>query len=57
MKNKKSITILMVAFTLASCQSYKRVPYLQSYESLTDKGYNRKIGKALSTATLQSSVE
>lgn len=25
MKNKKSITILMVAFTLASCQSYKRV--------------------------------
>ena len=24
MKNKKSITILMVAFTLASCQSYKR---------------------------------
>ena len=39
MKNKKSITILMVAFTLASCQSYKRVPYLQSYESLTDKGY------------------
>ena len=35
MKNKKSITILMVAFTLASCQSYKRVPYLQSYESLT----------------------
>lgn len=29
----------MVAFTLASCQSYKRVPYLQSYESLTDKGY------------------
>ena len=39
MKNKKSITILMVAFTLASCQSFKRVPYLQSYESLTDKGY------------------
>lgn len=39
MKNKKSITILMVAFTLASCQSYKRVPHLQSYESLTDKGY------------------
>ena len=39
MKNKKSITILMVAFTLASCQSYKRVPYLQSYEALTDKGY------------------
>ena len=39
MKNKKSITILMVAFTLASCQSYKIVPYLQSYESLTDKGY------------------
>lgn len=39
MKNKKSITILMVAFTLASCQSYKRVPYLQSYESLIDKGY------------------
>ena len=39
MKNKKSITILMVAFTLASCQSYKRVPYLQSYESLTDNGY------------------
>ncbi len=39
MKNKKSITILMVAFTLASCQSYKSVPYLQSYESLTDKGY------------------
>ena len=39
MKNKKSITILMVAFTLASCQSYKRVPYFQSYESLTDKGY------------------
>ena len=39
MKNKKSITILMVAFTLASCQSYKRVPYWQSYESLTDKGY------------------
>ena len=39
MKNKKSITILMVAFTLASCQSYKTVPYLQSYESLTDKGY------------------
>ncbi len=39
MKNKKSITILMVAFTLASCQSYKRVPYLQSYESLTDKSY------------------
>lgn len=39
MKNKKSITILMVAFTLASCQSYKRVPYLQSYESLTDKAY------------------
>ena len=39
MKNKKSITILMVAFTLASCQSYKRVPYLQSYESLRDKGY------------------
>ena len=29
----------MVAFTLASCQSYKKVPYLQSYESLTDKGY------------------
>ncbi len=24
MKNKKSITILMVAFTLASCQSYKK---------------------------------
>ncbi len=23
MKNKKTITILMVAFTLASCQSYK----------------------------------
>lgn len=41
MKNKKSITILMVAFTLASCQSYKRVPYLQSYESLTDKGYKK----------------
>lgn len=39
MKNKKSIAILMVAFTLASCQSYKRVPYLQSYESLTDKSY------------------
>ena len=39
MKNKKSITILMVAFTLASCQSYKRVPYVQSYESLTDMGY------------------
>ena len=39
MKNKKSITNLMVAFTLASCQSYIRVPYLQSYESLTDKGY------------------
>ena len=39
MKNKKSITILMVAFTLASCQSYKRVPDLQSYEALTDKGY------------------
>ena len=34
MKNKKSITILMVAFTLASCQSYKRVPYLQSYEQI-----------------------
>lgn len=39
MKNKKSIAILMAAFTLASCQSYKRVPYLQSYESLTDKSY------------------
>lgn len=24
---------------MASCQSYKRVPYLQSYESLTDKSY------------------
>ena len=36
---KKSIVILMAAFALASCQSYKRVPYLQSYESLTDKGY------------------
>lgn len=39
MKNKKSIIILMAAFTLTSCQSYKRVPYLQSYEALTDKGY------------------
>lgn len=39
MKNKRSIIILMAAFTLASCQSYKRVPYLQSYESLTDKSY------------------
>lgn len=36
MKNKKSIAILMAAITLASCQSYKKVPYLQSYESLTD---------------------
>ena len=43
MKNKKSITILMVAFTLASCQSYKRVPYLQSYESLTDKSYKELV--------------
>lgn len=34
MKNKKSITILMVAFTLASCQSYKRVPYLQATNHL-----------------------
>ena len=39
MKNKKSIAILMAAITLASCQSYKKVPYLQSYESLTDKSY------------------
>lgn len=37
--NKKSIIILLAAFTLTSCQSYKRVPYLQSYESLTDKGH------------------
>ncbi len=37
--NKKSIVILLAAFTLASCQSYKRVPYLQSYESLTDKSH------------------
>ncbi|WP_308761054.1 polysaccharide biosynthesis/export family protein [uncultured Bacteroides sp.] len=37
--NKKSIVILLAAFTLTSCQSYKRVPYLQSYESLTDKGH------------------
>lgn len=29
----------MAAFTLVGCQSYKRVPYLQSYESLTDKNY------------------
>lgn len=39
MKNKKSIAILMAAITLASCQSYKKVPYLQSYKSLTDKSY------------------
>lgn len=39
MKNKKSIAILMAAITLASCQSYKKVPYLQSYESLTDKSH------------------
>ena len=29
MKNKKSIAILMAAITLASCQSYKKVPYLK----------------------------
>lgn len=29
----------MAAITLASCQSYKKVPYLQSYKSLTDKSY------------------
>lgn len=39
MKNKKSIIILIAAFALTGCQSYKRVPYLQSYESLTDKEY------------------
>ena len=27
-----------MAFTLASCQSYKELPYLQSYESHTDRG-------------------
>ena len=32
MKNKKSIAILMAAITLASCQSYKKVPYLQDAE-------------------------
>lgn len=36
---KRSIIILMAALTLTGCQSYKRVPYLQSYQSLTDKGY------------------
>ena len=36
---KKSIVIFMAACTLASCQSYKRVPYLQSYESLTNPDY------------------
>ena len=30
---------LLVAFLLTACQSYKKVPYLQSYESLTDKSY------------------
>lgn len=36
---KRSIIILMAALTLTGCQSYKRVPYLQSYQALTDKGY------------------
>jgi polysaccharide export outer membrane protein len=36
---KRSIIILMAALTLTGCQSYKRVPYLQSYQSLTDKSY------------------
>lgn len=36
---KRSIVILMTILTLTGCQSYKKVPYLQSYESLTDKGY------------------
>ena len=36
---KKSIVILVAALALAGCQSYKKVPYLQSYESLTDKSY------------------
>lgn len=39
MRKKKNITILLAAFALASCQSYKKVPYLQSYESLTDKNH------------------
>ena len=29
MKNKKSIAILMAAITLASCQSYKKVPIVK----------------------------
>lgn len=37
--NKRSIFILAAAFALASCQSYKKVPYLQSYESLTNPDY------------------
>lgn len=36
---KRSIIILMTILTLTGCQSYKKVPYLQSYESLSDKGY------------------
>lgn len=36
---KRSIIILMTILTLTGCQSYKKVPYLQNYESLTDKGY------------------
>lgn len=28
---------------MASCQSYKKVPYLQSYESLTDKSYKEVV--------------
>lgn len=35
---KKSIIIFMAACTLASCQSYKRVPYLQSCGSPTNPG-------------------
>ena len=31
--------LLLLLCLLAACQSYKKVPYLQSYESLTDKSY------------------
>ena len=46
MKNKKSIAILMAAITLASCQSYKKVPY-HIYSAYHENHEQRKNGLVL----------